>query len=85
MSEGLPLLCREDEALDGVLEAGKNGLIYQDRESFLKHAERLLTDSKFRKQMRAGSAEKAETFSSDDFARSVLSLYETVITTDKVS
>ena len=85
MAEGLPLLCREDEALDGVLEAGKNGLIYQDRESFLKHAEKLLTDSKFRKQMRAGSAEKAETFSSDDFARSVLSLYETVITTEKVS
>lgn len=47
MAAGLPLLCREDPCLSGVIEDGGNGLTYSDEKEFSVKLCSLLTDSDF--------------------------------------
>jgi 1,2-diacylglycerol 3-alpha-glucosyltransferase len=79
MANGLPLLCREDDSLRGVLEHGKNGLIYHSRQEFVDYAYRLLRDDDLRNSMARCSQEKAEGFSEGAFAASMLKVYEAAI------
>ena len=79
MAEGLPLLCRSDEALDGVLEHRVNGLIYNNQTEFVEYANKLLSDDKFRKQMCLGSLNKIKEFSAELFAQKALDLYKKLI------
>ena len=79
LAQGLPLLCRADDALKGVLEHSQNGMIYHSEEEFSEFAFRMLSDERISKNMRQKSLEKAEEFSSDAFASSVMRLYEDAI------
>lgn len=79
MANGLPLLCREDDSLRGVLEHGKNGLIYHSRQEFVDFAYKLLSDDALRNAMARCSCEKAEGFSEAAFASSMLKAYEDAI------
>ncbi|MCR5733751.1 MAG: glycosyltransferase [Lachnospiraceae bacterium] len=76
---GLPLLCREDEALRGVLEHEKNGLIYRSKEEFCEFAKKILNNDELRKDMSRCSIRIAEGFSSEAFSVSMLNLYEDAI------
>ncbi len=79
MAQGLPLLCRADDALDGVLGHGYNGMIYRSQDEFADFAYRILADDRLRDSMGQNSLKKASDFSSDVFAASVISLYEKVL------
>ena len=79
LSNGLPLLCRSDDALEGVLEHGKNGFLYHSQEEFTTFALRLLSDDALRSSMALCSAQKAGDFSCDAFAAAVLRVYEDAI------
>ena len=83
LANGLPMLCRADEALSGVLEHNKNGMIYHTEKEFEDYAVLLLREEKLRKEMGRRSALKAELFSSDAFADSMLSVYEDAIIGNK--
>ena len=78
LANGLPLLCRADDALIGVLEHNRNGLIYHSKDEFVHFAYQLLSDDSLRKDMAHASYQKAEDFSSDAFAASVFRVYEEV-------
>ena len=79
LAQGKPLLCRNDEALDGVLIDNYNGYVYNTKEEFVYCAFQLLTDDKLRKQMGEASLVVAENFSADSFANNALKIYEDVI------
>ncbi|MBR6033785.1 MAG: glycosyltransferase [Clostridia bacterium] len=79
LADGLPLLCREDEALKGVLEHGENGFIYHTEEEYLDYAYKLLSNDELRHGMANCSYNKAEEFSSESFASSALKVYDEVI------
>lgn len=79
LAQGLPLLCREDDSLAGVLEHGVNGMMYRLPEEFADHAYRMLTDGEMRRGMGQKSLERAELFTSDAFARTMTKLYEDAI------
>ncbi len=79
LASGLPMLCRADEALDGVLEHGENGFAYHTGEEFAAYAARLLRDDALRSSMALRSERKAESFSSDVFASSMIRVYEEAI------
>ena len=79
LAQGLPLLCRADDALTGVLEHNYNGMIYRSQEEFSDYAYRILSDDKLRKSMGQKSQKKAESFSSDAFAASVIRLYKDAV------
>ena len=79
LTQGLPLLCRADDALAGVLEHNENGMIYHSQEEFSDFACRILSDDRLKQSMGQKSLEKAERFSGDAFASSVLKVYENAI------
>lgn len=79
LAQGLPLLCRADEALDGVLKHGYNGYIYNTAEEFTEYASRILTDDKLHNEMSSASLETVKHFSSDVFGQSAAKIYENVI------
>ena len=81
--QGLPLLCRDDEALDGVLEDGYNGFVYRTREEFADGAYKLLTDHELHSRMSLASLQRAKVFSCENFAQNALEIYEDVISSYK--
>lgn len=80
---GLPLLCRQDDCLKGVLEHGENGFIYNDREEYLKYLQMLLQDEVLYKKLSINAARGAEKFSAEAFGKSAQLLYERVIESHK--
>ena len=79
LANGLPLLCRADDALAGVLDHGKNGMIYHSEKEFVDYTIRILADERIRKDMGRRSLLMAENYSSGTFASSVFSVYEDAI------
>ncbi len=76
---GLPLICRDDPCLKGVLEDGYNGYIYSTKEEFVEKTLRLLRDKNLRDQLAENSLKRSEEFSDTEFAHRMLDLYEKVI------
>lgn len=75
LASGLPVLCRADPCLDGVIRRGENGWQYETAEAFLRQMETILEDSALVTSMRAAAAASAEPFSAERFARRVEAVY----------
>ena len=79
-ANGLPLLCRQDPCLDGLLIPGENGFAYTDAQSFYEGLTALLdTDAR----VRAGTKSRAiaEEFGCEVFGRRVEAIYEEALAT----
>ena len=81
LSNGLPMLCRKDDALIGVLEQGENGLIYDSQDEFTDYAYKLLSDYGLRARMGSNSKRRSERFSKDSFASAMFEVYEDAVRT----
>lgn len=79
MARGLPLVCRDDPCLNGVLEDGDNGFAYHTKQEFVDDVVSLLTDDALRARMRARALEKAADFSVERCADRMLALYQSVL------
>lgn len=76
---GLPLLCRQDDCLKGVLEHGENGFAYNSKEECLEYLQKLLQDEALCKRLGENAAQGAQKFSSKAFGKAAETLYEKVI------
>ena len=83
LANGLPLLCREDDSLKGVLEHNKNGFIYCTKNEYIEYAYKLLTKDNLREKMANCSSKKSEEFSPKSFANSMIEVYKEAINDDK--
>jgi len=83
MANRLPLVCREDACLDGVLIHGRNGYIYTNLEEFLDGVENLVDSPEKRAEMGKESAAIAEEFDKTIFGDRVEKLYFEVIEREK--
>ena len=79
MANRLPLVCREDSCLDGVLTHGKNGFIYTELDGFLDGVLKLAESPELRAEMADESARVSEEFDKTIFGDRVEKLYMTVI------
>ena len=79
MACGLPLVCREDTCLRGVLEHGENGFIYRTEQEFIQSAGRIIRDQKLKERMRENALRKAESFSDRLFVEHMTEQYEKVL------
>ena len=79
MAQGLPLVCRDDPCLHGVLENGENGIAYRTKQEFVDGVVSLLTDNELRERMRAKALEKADEFSVERCADRMLELYQGIM------
>ena len=78
MSVGLPLVCREDMSLRGVLDDGVNGYIYETEQEFAEKTARLLNDKELRDKMSRAAYKKADDTDVGRFIDNTLALYESV-------
>ena len=79
MSCGLPLVCREDASLRGVLEDGENGFIYRTEREFVQGVARILRDQALRQKMRGQALERIRAFSDQRFVENTIRAYESVL------
>lgn len=77
-ANGLPLLCRRDPCLDGVLVEGHNGYEYEAEEEFCEILDTILSNPDWCQAAGARSVEIAATFDKSYFADTIEDLYETV-------
>ena len=70
LAAGLPLLCRKDKCLEGVVETGKNGWQYDNLDQFLSLlAEWKNQDEQKQQKMRQYARKSAVRFSPETFGR----------------
>lgn len=77
LAAGLPLLCRRDGCLEGVVKEEENGWQYDDLEQFLVSFEKWSgLDEKQKRKMRKCAEQSAIRFSAEAFGREVERIYE---------
>ena len=79
MACGLPLVCREDTCLLGVLDHGENGFIYRTEQEFVQFVGKITGDHALRQRMRENALRKAEAFSNRRFVERMAQEYEKVL------
>lgn len=80
MACGLPLVCRADGCLAGVLQNGRNGWQYRTVDECLAHVRALLQNGALRRQMGAHSAAIArERYSAQAFGEGAQALYRELL------
>ncbi len=85
LANGLPLLCRADDALIGVLEHNKNGMAYHNESEFADFALQILHQKKLREDMGRYSLRKAMDYTCETFASSMLAVYEEALNNSEKS
>ena len=79
LSSGLPLVCRRDDCLVGVLDNGKNGYQYETETEFVRGVMHILDDRELAHNMQLHSLENAEGFGAETFVRRMEQLYLDVL------
>ena len=74
----MPLVCREDSCLQGVLENGENGFSYRDEQEFIDAVEKILESDELRSRMSAEALKRAEASGNRYFVERTLALYQAV-------
>ncbi len=75
MAAGLPMLCKADECLEGLVKNGVNGWQFSNAAEFREHVEKLIADPGMRKRMSVNAVSEAQRFSTANFVDSVERLY----------
>jgi len=78
-ANGLPLLCRQDDCLQDVLQAGENGYEYTSADEFLQAIDSVMADPEWRQIASRRSEEIASGFDKKHFADAIEELYESVL------
>lgn len=78
-ANGLPLLCRRDPCLNGVLVEGKNGYEYEAEDEFCELLDTILQNPDWCRAAGIQSASIAENYDKNHFAEKIEDVYEAVI------
>lgn len=75
----LPLVCRYDKCLDGVIDHGKNGYMYNNKHEFLKYMDKVLHNPLLHHKLKNNALSSSKKFSKEKFADDVEALYKKVL------
>ena len=73
---GLPLVCRNDPALDGVVSNGLGGYRYENCGEFCTYISKILDTPPLQRSMREENLAIVHKFSKEQFAENIAALYE---------
>ena len=79
MACGLPLICKDDLSLKGVLENGVNGYTYTTKQEYIQNVLSVLQDSDLKEKMAQNSSERSLQYSNTVMAQKMSELYRAVI------
>lgn len=76
MASGLPILCKYDSCLDGIVQNEYNGFTYESESQFREYAAKLLADSVLKCAIgQAAQRSICNNYSSERFAKEVVNFY----------
>ena len=75
----LPLVCRYDECLEGVIENNKNGYTYKTKDEYLKYVSKILHNPLLHYKLKTNALTSSKKFSKEKFGDDVEKLYEKVL------
>ena len=75
-ANGLPLVCREDPCLKGVISQGENGYTYTSPDEFLDEMDKVLADPDWCVCAGQKSEQIASAYSTEQFAQNIEAVYE---------
>lgn len=75
LASGLPVVCRYDEAVEGLIKNGINGYMYKTKEEFKDSIKALINKNEDLEELRVKAKESVNRYSIDVFASEVESLY----------
>lgn len=78
LAAGVPVLCRRDACVEGVIEDGVNGWQYDSGADFGRYLNAFCSDERLRQRMSAEAWASAEKFSAEAFGKAVEQLYRSV-------
>ncbi len=78
-ANGLPLLCRQDDCLADVLQAGENGYEYTSSDEFLNAIDAMMEDVQWRQDAARRSEQIAASFDKRHFGEAIENIYESVL------
>jgi len=78
LAAGVPVLCRRDACVEGVIENGVNGWQYESGEDFGRYLGVFCGSAETRERMREAARQSAEQFSAEAFGKAAERLYESV-------
>ena len=79
IANGLPLLCRSDKCLQGVIQEGINGYEYTSQEDFLDKLNSILSDPQWQMNAKAQSERIAENFGKGHFVDAMEEMYKALL------
>ena len=82
-ANGLPLLCREDLCLYGIVEQGENGYAYKTKEEFLEFLGKMLADEEWLLKAADLSVALSAKYDKIEFVNSVEDVYARIIAAAK--
>ena len=75
-ANGLPLLCRKDDVLRGVIIEGENGYTYDNEEEFLFYLKKIKDNPKWREDASSKSIKIAQSYAKENFVKAVENVYK---------
>ncbi len=75
LASGLPVVCRYDEAVEGLISNGFNGYMYRNKDEFKQSIKSLINKSDDIGELRTKAKNSVERFSLDVFASEIEKLY----------
>ena len=78
LAAGVPVLCRRDACVEGVVENGFNGWQYETGEDFARYLTDFCGDGELRRRMSRAAWESSERFSAEAFGAAAEALYRSL-------
>ena len=79
MASGLPLICKKDPCLKGVLKNGVNGFTFSQLKGLPEKCLRLMRDTVLQEKMARAAYERSRYFSEERCAARMIDMYEGII------
>lgn len=76
LASGVPVLCRDDASLDGIVQDGRNGRRYREPEEFTRAMTWVLRDPALRRRWAHGALQTASGFGRAAFVDAVCATYD---------
>ena len=79
LASGMPMVCKKDPCLEGVLTNGRNGYIFENENEFVNGILKIIGDKALASKMGKFSFERSNNFGLKEFGKEVEKVYKKVL------
>lgn len=75
LASSLPVVCRYDSCVDGLIVNNETGFTYTNAQEFTSYMTRIFYDNELRQRLISGAIKKAEEYSAENFGQNISNVY----------